>query len=634
MTARKLLIIGSIPVILIVAVLAILLVMPLDSFRAPAERAVSRALGRDVHIAGAMHISLYPEIGLSAGEVSIANAAGGDAKEFAHVGTLTVGARLMPLLSHEIDVTKLVLEHPVMHLEVDQQGVGNWNFTLSKSSDSSSSSSRLSISGLKVTDGEISYFDARTGKRKQLSKANAGLSLAAFDQPAIFNLDAVFDGEKQTVSGRINSPDSFVKKLPTQVVLDLQSRLLNLHFDGTVVGAEESNGLVNLSGPSVRELVPALASFAQKPGQLGAFSLVGDVSSKDRVYSLKNAKLSLDGMKATANLAVDIKPKVPMMQGDISLDRLDAASYMMGKDSDPAAQRGWSNKPLSLDGLKLADADVSVAIGTLTLGAFTTTRNQMKVGLRDAVLTADVLTASIFGGNAKGRVVADASQAVPRIALKLNVNGVAMKALLESAMKMDRIEGTGVLVLDVTGSGVSQQAIMNSLHGTSSVQLRNGVIRGVDLGAVGRTIQNPLSLASAIGGKASTDFAEGGGSFVIANGVMHYRDFHMVNSLMRMTGSGDINLGLRTLDFRVEPKLVVSPGGLLGNAGIAVPFHISGPWTKPSYTPDLAGAAVGLVGTAVDGGLGLGSFLGNAVTGKKPDQKKKPGFNINGLFGR
>jgi len=386
----------------------------------------------------------------------------------------------------------------------------------------------------------------------------------------------------------------------------------------------------------VRELVPALASFAQKPGQLGAFSLVGDVSSKDRVYALKNAKLSLDGMKAVANLAVDIKPKLPMVQGDISLDRLDVASYMMGKESDPAAQRGWSNKPLSLDGLKLADADVSVTIGTLTLGAFTTTRNQMKVGLRDAVLGADVLNAGVFGGNAKGRVVADASQGVPRIAIKLNVSGVAMKALLESAMKISRIEGTGVLVLDVAGSGVSQQAIMNSLHGASSVQLRNGVIRGVDLGAVGRTIQNPLSLASAIGDRANTDFAEGGGSFTIANGVMHNRDFHLLNSGMRMTGSGDINLGQRTLDFRVEPKLVVSPGGLLGKAGVGVPFHITGPWTKPSYTPDLVGAAVGLVGTAVDGGLGLGSFLGNAVSGQKKgsDQKSKPGFNINGLFGR
>src|ERR1041384_4258758 len=110
------------------------------------RRQADFGIERDVHIAGAMHISLYPEIGLSAGEVSIANVAGGNAKEFAHVGTLTLGAKLMPLLAHELDITKLVLEHPVMHLEVDQKGVGNWNFSLSKNSDTSSSSARLSIS--------------------------------------------------------------------------------------------------------------------------------------------------------------------------------------------------------------------------------------------------------------------------------------------------------------------------------------------------------------------------------------------------------------------------------------------------------------------------------------------------------
>jgi AsmA protein len=432
-------------------------------------------------------------------------------------------------------------------------------------------------------------------------------------------------------------------------VLDLQSRLLNLHFDGTVIGAEESNGSVNLSGPSVRDLVPAMASFAQKPGRLGAFSLVGEVSGKDRVYALKNAKLSLDGMKATANLAVDIKPKVPMVQGDIGLDRLDAASYMMEKDSDAAAQRGWSNKPLSLSGLKLADADVAITIGMLTVGALTTTHNQMKLMLRDSVMTADVLGAALFGGSAKGRVIADDSDATPKFAFKLDVKSVSMKALLESSMKVSRIEGTGSLAFDVAGSGLSQQAIVNSLHGTGKVLAQNGAIRGVDLAAVARTIQNPLSLASATSERASTDFAEAGGSFVIANGVMHNQDFHMLNPFVRISGSGDINLGQRTLNFRIEPKLVSTrqgQGGARDAAGLGVPFQISGPWTKPSYKPDLMAAGAALIGQfggqALGGqvlggqaGQGLGGLLGNALTKKSgTDQQKKPSFNLNGLFGR
>ena len=86
--------------VVIVVVLAVgtLLLVPLDSFRAPLETAITRGIGRGVHIAGSMHVSLYPEIGISASDVSIDNLAGGKAREFARVDTLAVGAKLIPLL--------------------------------------------------------------------------------------------------------------------------------------------------------------------------------------------------------------------------------------------------------------------------------------------------------------------------------------------------------------------------------------------------------------------------------------------------------------------------------------------------------------------------------------------------------
>lgn len=636
---RKLLIVASIPVLLVAALALVLLLTPLDSFRAPVERAVSKGIGRAVHIAGPLHASLYPEIGFSAGDVSIANVTGGQAREFAHVDTMAVGVRLLPLLSHQVEITRLVLEHPVMHLEVDGQGTGNWNFNFAKSSSSSSSSARLSISGVKITDGEISYFDRRTGRQKQLRQANASLSLEAFDQPAIFNIDAVYQDEKLTASGRVDSPDSYVRKQPTQVVLDLQSRLLNLHFDGSVIGADQSNGSVNLSGPSLRELLQGVVAFSSKPGRLGVFSLVGKVSSKDRVYALNNANFALDGMKATATLAADVKGKVPAMKGDVTLDHLDAASYMMDTDKDASAQRGWSNKPLSLSGLKLANAELAIKIGKLSVGALIATQNQMRLTLRDGVMTADILGASLYGGSALGRVVADAGQAVPRFALKLDVKSVAMKAFLQSAMKVSRLEGTGTLAMDVAGSGQSQQAIVDNLHGTGSALVRNGAIRGVDLAAVARTIQNALSgsLAAATSEKATTDFAEAGGTFAIANGVMHNQDFHLLNPFVRITGAGDIDLGRRTLNFRVDPKLVGTregQGGARDAGGLGVPFQISGPWTKPSYKPDLMAAGRALVGQFKNGNA-LGGLLGNVMGNKNGGtQQRQPGFDLKGLFGR
>ena len=634
---RKYLIIGSIPVLLITVIAIVLRLVPLDSFRAPLEKAVSRGLGRGVHIAGSLHASLYPEIGLSAGDVSIDNIPGGIEKEFAHVGTLAVGAKLIPLLSREIDITRLALEDPSIHLEVDSSGNPNWNFGATKSGDSTSPS-QLSISGLKIGGGAISYFDARTGKHKALRDVSASLSLASLGQAATLNLDGLYNDERFTVTGSIDSPQSYTQKKPTKLLLDVYSRLLRLHFDGTVIGVTQSSGMVQMSGPSLRQLLQGAGTAVPGTSGLGEFSLAGGVSSKDRIYALTGAKLALDDMKGSLDLAVDMTGKLPMLKGKIALDRLDAGTYMMGKQAEKT--EGWSSKPLSLDGLKLADADLDVSVDRFLLGKFEINHGAMHASLQDAKLTADLTQASLFNGSVTGRVTADASTAVPAFTIKADVKSVTMKALLQSAVKVERIEGTGNLTMAVAGHGANQQQIVSSLSGASSVAMRNGTIRGVDLGAVARTIQGALSgaLGAATGGGASTDFTEAGGKVVIRDGVMHNDDFHMQSPFLRIAGGGDINLGRRTLDFRIEPKVVLASagqGGARDALGIGVPFQVTGPWSKLSYRPDLLKAVSGVLVDGLKGGAGgVGSLLGVLGNKKGTGNQQQPGLNLNGLFGR
>jgi AsmA protein len=635
---RKILIIALVPVLVILLAAIIVLLMPLDSFRAPLEKAVSRGLGRGVHIAGSLHASLYPEIGLSAGDVSIDNVPGGEAKLFAHVDTMAVGAKLLPLLSRRIEVTRLALDHPTINLEVDKAGAGNWNFGSGQSSNSNTANlDQLSISGLRIQSGGISYFDARTGKRKQIADANASLTLKALDQPALFDLDAVYDNEKLAVTGSIDNPQAFMRKEPAKLALELKSASLNLKFDGSVTGASQSAGTVTMSGPSLRQLMQKAGNAPSYSG-LGAFTLSGAVSGQDHVYALKQAKLTLDGMKADLDMSVDTTGTVPLLKGTVTLDHLDAANYLLDK-KPAAATKGWSTEPLSLNGLKLADADVAITAGRFTLGMFAITQGQMHVLVQDAKLSADITRAALFGGSATGRITADGSTAVPAVTIKLDVKSVAMKALLQSAIKVERIEGTGAMSVNVAGIGKNQQAIMDSLGGTASVSVHNGAIRGVDLAAVARTVQNPMSgLTGATNEHSSTDFAEAGGSFTVKNGVAHNQDFRLLNPFVRISGGGDIDLGQRTINFRVEPKLVATTqgqGGLLGASGLGVPFQITGPWTKPSYKPDMATAVGNLLTNQLQGGAG--GLLGNVLGGKKSgssDSKPQKGLDLKSLFGR
>jgi AsmA protein len=61
---------------------------------------------------------------------------------------------------------------------------------------------------------------------------------------------------------------------------------------------------------------------------------------------------------------------------------------------------------------------------------------------------------------------------------------------------------------------------------------------------------------------------------------------------VRVTGKGTVNLVTRSLDLRVDPKLVLSlqgHGGPADPAGLGVPVVIRGAWNEPRIYPDIAG---------------------------------------------
>ncbi|MEQ1865793.1 MAG: AsmA-like C-terminal region-containing protein [Micropepsaceae bacterium] len=210
-------------------------------------------------------------------------------------------------------------------------------------------------------------------------------------------------------------------------------------------------------------------------------------------------------------------------------------------------------------------------------------------------------------------------------------------------MGFTRLSGTGSIVAKVVGSGRSQQAWMRSLGGAASIKFEDGAIKGINLAEIARTIQSVLT-GSAVGGAAKTDFAELSGSFVINNGVAANRDLKLLNPFVRLNGAGIIDIGSQTLDYRVEPKAVSSikgQGGDQGIGGIGIPFRIKGPWSNPSYSPDLSGVLDSAVDKILKGknplddiknggieglipGLGGKQAPPESAPGKDGEPKKKP----------
>ncbi|MGH8801861.1 MAG: AsmA family protein, partial [Casimicrobiaceae bacterium] len=113
--------------ILVAAAIAMATIDP-RVLMAPVLARIQAATGRAVTVAGPVrfHLSLTPSIVLE--NVSFANAPWGSAKSMLEAAKIEARVALLPLIHRRFDIVEIALSHPVIALETDRRGLGNWEF--------------------------------------------------------------------------------------------------------------------------------------------------------------------------------------------------------------------------------------------------------------------------------------------------------------------------------------------------------------------------------------------------------------------------------------------------------------------------------------------------------------------------
>ncbi|MDB5374431.1 MAG: hypothetical protein JWP04_3073, partial [Belnapia sp.] len=124
----------------VLAGLALLVLLPaaalavfLATFDAEAQKpriqaAVEAATGRKLTLAGPIGLKFALAPTLTLQDVALANAPGGSRPQMASIRRVEVEVALLPLLSRQVEVRRLVLLGPDILLETDAAGRPNWAF--------------------------------------------------------------------------------------------------------------------------------------------------------------------------------------------------------------------------------------------------------------------------------------------------------------------------------------------------------------------------------------------------------------------------------------------------------------------------------------------------------------------------
>lgn len=569
------------------------------AFRTQLIEAAEAQTGRDLTVNGRLHLSIWPVLGVSAEEATLANVEGGAAPHLLAAKEADAGLDLASLLRGEILIRRIRLEEPTLNLEVDEQGRGNWLLAPARAPAGSPPRTGqapprdMRIDAFSIADGRVSFADARTNRVFTATDLNLTTQLVGLDQPATVEASFAYRDEPITMSATIGTPRALQTGARTALSFEADGRFLTAAFDGEAAAADGAlQGAVTASGASVRELVRWMGYPFPDGAGLERFNVSGALTAAPQQLRFENATFEVDAILARGDLVFETVAQRPYLTGRLALGPVDLNRYL---NPAPAAQTAsaevtvqpaaldiaapaWGQEPIRLEILRSLNANLELTTGEVRFFRSQVDRMGMTMTLNDGFLAATLQELALYGGRGSGRVEVDARTDAVRLSHDLSLDGVAVQTFLGNIVGFTLLEGSGQVRLALSATGRTQNELVSSLNGRAAFVLNQGAVRGVDIGGLSETI-GAVMRNELIQPGSRTPFNGLSMSFEAAGGRFATQDFQLNLERMRVGMVGVIDLPQRRLDLRLTPRSRL----------ITTPFTVRGPFSQLSYASDLRG---------------------------------------------
>ncbi|ADR58017.1 cell envelope biogenesis protein AsmA [Pseudomonas putida JB] len=411
-----------------------------------------------------------------------------------------------------------------------------------------------SWNGLKVSAnqlralGELNLRDL--DKAPQLS---GGLSIAQF------NLRTFLESIGHPLPAT-HDPAAFAK---LELVTRLQGTPSSLALEDLAVKLDDST----FSGRV------AVEDFAKQALRL---QLKGDTFDADRYLPAK----SEEAKGATAARQAEVKQQ--------------EASAVAGAGTTPLpnapTQVAWSDdKLLPVDRLRALDLQADLAFGSLTLDKLPIEGAQLKAVGQGGLLTLQTLRGALYNGTFEAKGTVDVRPAVPQLGVNTNIQRVPVEHFIKAEGKEQTPPVKGLLTLtsDLTATGNSQKALVDTLNGSANFAINDGVLVNANLEqqlCQAIATLNRKTLSSEPRGK-DTPFQELRGSLVVRNGVASNPDLKARIPGLTVNGHGDLDLRVLGMDYNIgvvvegDQRAMPDPACQVNEryVGVEVPLRCRGP---------------------------------------------------------
>ncbi len=350
---------------------------------------------------------------------------------------------------------------------------------------------------------------------------------------------------------------------------------------------DPENLLARFDQPLPARMDPATFKRARASAQLEG--------SASRMVA-RDLRLVLDDSTITGELTVGFSEPAEY-SFELAVDRIDADRYMAPATEPPpeGVAPVAADVTLPTEPLNTLQLDGEVSIGDLHIAGLSLQNVTAELDVGNGLGVVDSARAALYGGSFEGRVELDARGEQPRLALDGTATTIQLEPLLVDLYGEANMTGSGSFDLSLAGNGEQLSTVLDGSEGRVSFSVREGLLRGFDLGrslcsAYNATQQLPRPAAAA---EPITRYQLLRGSAQVNEGIARTEDLEATTTFMAVSGKGqsdlvsrDINYDLiATLTGSVDIDQCASMDALIGDS---IPVRVTGTILVPDIQPDYA----------------------------------------------
>jgi AsmA protein len=574
--------------VIVMIVLLLMIGLPSGFMTQAIQDRVERESGYKLVVNGTTRLGIWPSLNVTLSDVAMQDPKVRDSDNRLTIGSVQADIPLRSALSGHPQVSELVVTRPVLYVPLRRERDARID-NASKPAAPSGTTNDFTVDHVKVIDGAVVFTNLRDRVENRIDGINA---------------DAIIGVDRQvSFAGSARSGEQPLK-------FDIKAVLP--------------------AGSIERQNIPIELTL-DSPGLVGrSLSAKAQVRANGAVLAINGLSGTLDGVQFNGWASADLASK-PLVKVDLDFQRFDLGTPSRGKPPAPSQPgKPWSNEPINLAGLNYVDAQIRISAAELNIGDARFAPAAVDAALGGGVLKAQFSHLGVYGGEADGELTVDVSGNNPGYILRSDLAGVRALPLLSGLADFDKIDGKMQAKLAFRSTGASQRAIISNLSGTAFIVFQDGAIRDLNVARMIRSLTSGTLSGWQEGRDQTTDLTQLSASFRTEQGQATTSDLTLIGPLVRMTGSGTVDLAAKTLAFRVEPKLVMSiegQGSAANPVGLGIPVAIEGPWAEPRIYPEMAGMldnpdaayaklkemGKGLFGPGIGGQPGQGSGMSNQL---------------------